>query len=307
MAGSNLDAIIAQALHRIGGSLDGVAAVLRRDSDAIAAGLRRGTDTVVSRDRLNRSDITLGGVGSRDYVGKPIAQWIQPPVVRIAGAPERIADELERIHRSGTEARWANYTPSLFQDGLRGFENWLRSEGNQPLGALNGRYGLNCTEMVGYAAARAGVASKSFLRRLLLVPRNADGTCDGDFLDTTWSRRMGDWMIPEGRRVYTGAADSPVPQRGDIVMWNNTAHHVAVATGRTGKDGSPELYSFWYLPKYQLTHDPETGTYSQVVDAVQVTSVRELTDGMLAMRDPEGEPIYDPGTVFQVLFGRGPW
>ncbi|NUP27902.1 MAG: hypothetical protein HOQ44_14625 [Nocardia sp.] len=307
MAGSNLDAIVAQALHRIGGSFDGVAAVLRRDSDAISGRLRRGTDTVVNRDRLNRPDVTVGGVGPQDYVGKPIEQWIRPPVVRIAGAPELIADTMESIHRSGARARWANYTPSLFQDGLRGLENWLRSDGKQPIGELNERYGLNCTEMIGYAAAKAGVVSQRFLRRLLLVPRNADGSCNGNFLDTAWSERMGDWMIPEGRRVYTGAADSPRPQRGDIVMWNNTAHHVAMATGRTGKDGSPELYSFWYLPKYQLTHDPETGTYSQVVDAVQVTTVRELTDGMLAMRDPTGEPIYDPGTVFQILFGRGPW
>lgn len=83
---------------------------------------------------------------------------------------------------------------------------------------------------------------------LFELPRNLDGTYHKGYMKS-WLHRMGDWMIPEGRRVYTGEPGDPHPQRGDIVMWNDNAEHVTVATGRTGADGSPEVYPFWCAPK----------------------------------------------------------
>lgn len=305
VARSDLDAAVAQAFQRISGSIDDVAGIIRRDTDSIALRLNRGTDTLVARDRLNIRDPSTDLVGSRDYIERFLPRWIQPPVPRVHNAPELIADELERIHRSGAKARWANYDPELFRQGHRGYEGWLKSD--EPLGPLNDRYGLNCWEMICYAAARTGVVDKPYLRELTELPRDPDGGWSEPFLMKAWLPRMGNWLIPEGRRVYTGAADGPAPQRGDIVMWNRDAEHVTMATGRTGKDGSPELYSFWYLPKYDLRYDEVTKSYSQVVDAVQVTTIKELTDSMLAMRNADGSLYHKPGTTFDVTFGRGPW
>ncbi|MEV2218684.1 hypothetical protein AB0E01_02245 [Nocardia vinacea] len=180
----------------------------------------------------------------------------------------------------------------------------MKSEG--PLAPLNEHYGLNCWEMIGYAAARSGVLDKPQLRELLELGRRPDGTMDGHHLDM-WLDRMGDWLIPEGRRSYTGEPGSPRPERGDIVMWNSNAEHVAMATGRTGSDGSPELYSSWYLPKHPLAWDEVTKSYSQVTDSVQVTTVDELTKGIYGLRSPAGEPYYDPSVPFEIIFGRGPW
>ncbi|WP_280396667.1 hypothetical protein [Nocardia carnea] len=218
--------------------------------------------------------------------------------------PVMVADELERIYRAGDRARWANYDPKLLQQDHRAFETWLRAEG--PLAPLNEHYGLNCWEMVGYAAGRAGVLDKHQLRELFELPRNADGTWREDYLDS-WLHRMGDWLIPEGRRVYTGEPGGPRPQRGDIVMWNDNAEHVTMASGRTGADGSPEVYSFWYAPKYPLTWDETTESYSIVTDAVQVTTVNELSEAMYGLRTPAGEPYYPRSNPFQISFGRGPW
>ncbi|MGW5386440.1 hypothetical protein [Nocardia sp. NPDC003963] len=297
MAGISLDVTITQVLHRIGGSIDDVATVLHRDTDTFTGKLRGGTDTLVHRDEPT----ALGRLASQDYDGRILGRWNQPPVPRVDNAPEMIADELERIYRSGDKARWANYDPRLYRKGYRGFENWLKSD--EPLGPLHEGYGLNCWEMVCYAAARSGVADKRYLRELTEFPRA--GGWNEDFVTKIWQPRMAGWLIPEGRRLYTGAPGSPRPQRGDIVMWNQYAEHVTVATGRTGKDGSPELYSSWYLPKYQAKYDELTDSYSQVVDAVQVTTVKELSDGMHAIRNNKGKTVYpDP---FEIYYGRGPW
>jgi hypothetical protein len=89
-------------------------------------------------------------------------------------------------------------------------------------------------------------------------------------------------------------------------MWNSTGDHVTMATGRTAADGSPELYSFWHAPKHPLTWDAAT-EYSSVTDAVQVTSVNELTEAMYNMRLKDGELLYDRSIPFEIHYGRGPW
>jgi hypothetical protein len=298
---------MAQILRRIDVSLDEVSRVLARRTRAIAQDLRRGTNALVDSDAANALELRRAGVDHRkaaaDYVRKFPGKWVQPPLRRIDNAPELVADELERIFRAGDRARWANYSPGLWQQGHRAFEAWLKTEG--PLAPLNEHYGLNCWEMVTYAATRAGVLDKHQLRDLVELRRRPDGIWGEDYLEV-WVDRMGDWLIPEGRRRYTGEPESPRPQRGDIVVWNS-ADHVTVATGRTGADGSPELYSFWNMPKYPLTWDEGTSSYSAVSDAVQVTTVDELTNAMYGARDKDGNLAFPPSQKFEIFFGRGPW
>lgn len=238
---------------------------------------------------------------ARKYPGKEL----EPPAQgRLENAPRQVADELERIFRAGEKARWANYDHKLWKEGHRKYEPWLGQEG--PLAPLNEHYGLNCSEMIGYAAARAGVLDKHQLRDLFEPVRRPDGRRSDDNAEA-WGHRIGDRLIPGERHRYTGKSDSPRPQRGDIVMWNTSAEHVTMATGRTGKDGSPELYSFWNVPKNPLTWDEDTQSYSAVSDAVQITTVDELTKAMYDMRTKDGSPVFESSTKFEIIFGRGPW
>jgi hypothetical protein len=306
VAGGDLGAIVAATLRRLESSFNGVASVLFRDTEAIARTSRGGADTL-----QNRADAGLGGI-HRSAAGRsdPVADLALNPPDRL-GPPLRtgknpgllVADELDRMYRAGEKARWANYDTKLLKQDLRGFEHWLRTEG--PLAPLTEHYGLNCWEMIGYAAARAGVLDKHRLRDLFQLPRDPDGTWrEGDM--NSFIERMERKRMPEGSRIYTGEPGGPRPQRGDIVMWNSTGDHVTMATGRTAADGSPELYSFWHAPKHPLTWDEAT-EYSSVTDAVQVTSVNELTEAMYNMRLKDGELLYDRSIPFEIHYGRGPW
>lgn len=192
--------------------------------------------------------------------------------------------------QTGQTALWAN-----FDEHNRSFETWLEIEG--PLAPLSPRYGINCWEMICYAAGRAGVLDKHVQRDLVTPPRLSDGSFDQPTLDA-WLVRTGERLIPGDRNTYTGEPGTPRPQHGDIVIWDRSTEHVAAATGRTGPDGSPEIYSFWPPPQYDLAPDPETGSRSRVIDAIQVTTVDLVSAA--ATRAGLGEQ-------FEILFGRGPW
>ncbi|WP_459547510.1 hypothetical protein [Nocardia sp. X0981] len=44
-----------------------------------------------------------------------------------------------------------------------------------------------------------------------------------------------------------------------------------------------------------------------MTDAVQVTTVHELTEAMYEMRLVDGTLVYDRAIPFEIHFGRGPW
>ncbi|MGW1738507.1 hypothetical protein ACWCPQ_06800 [Nocardia sp. NPDC001965] len=307
MAESRLGATIAQILRRIHGSVDDAAGILRRDIEWKARNVRRGTGTLTNGDRSGVPTLRAVGADHRKdtsyYSGLYPGRWHQPPVRRVENAPAQIADELERIHLADDKVRWANYDPGLWRNDHRALERWLTTEG--PLAPLNEHQGLSCWELICYAAARVGVLDKHQMRELLELKRRPDGSWGADHLQA-WLHRTGDWLIPEGRRVYTGEAGAPRPQRGDIVMWNKNAEHVTMATGRTAADGSPEVYSTWNLPKHKMTWDPDTSSYSTVTDAVQVTSIKELSEAIYNVQNKEGVFVYRNMPI-EVVFGRGPW
>ncbi|MEV5837177.1 hypothetical protein [Nocardia sp. NPDC052112] len=302
---NELNRIISGILHRLNRGIDDASGILRRDLEELAAGARGTTRALTHTDAVNSralEEVRFGNEKSASDNGKfdrTEYRWPDPPerVSTPENAPQLIADEFERMWREGGLARWANYDPGAYQHDLRTFERWLKTEG--PLAPLGRHYGLNCWEMTCYAAARKGVLDKATLRELLDPPRDPNGKFGRGVLDS-WLKRMGDRLIPGERNTYTGEPGGPQPQRGDLVMWGQDAQHVAMATGRRGIDGSPEVYSFWPPPKDEVVLDPATNTYSRVTDTVQVTTVDELSRATYY-----SELIIPPGT--EVIFGRGPW
>ncbi|WP_454195502.1 hypothetical protein [Nocardia sp. Marseille-Q1738] len=315
MFAGELSKTIAGMLRRLNRGIGDASGILRRDLEEVAEGVRA-TRVFAETDAVNSRTLDEVGVGNE----KPMSdngkfdvtefRWPDPPerASTPENAPLLVADEFERMWREGGDARWANYDPGAFRHDLRTFERWLRTEG--PLAPLNQHYGLNCWEMICYAAARAGVLDKPTLRELLDPPRDPGGRFwkgpkdpDGGFtkgiLDS-WLNRMGDRLIPGERTIYAGEPGGPRPQRGDLVMWGRNALHVSMATGRVGSDGSPEVYSFWPPPKHEVVHDPVTDTYSRVTDTVQVTTIDKLSRVTY-----NSELIIPSGT--EIIFGRGPW
>lgn len=200
-------------------------------------------------------------------------------------APLLVANALERLHLSGTRAKWVTYHPA--EAGCRKFEAYMVSPTERPLPPLDPDSGLNCVEMLLYAAAQTKAITHAELHRIYAPI--------GEFRRTglfpkDWKPTLMGELLPHGKRLYIpGDPVSPQPQRGDVVMTIRGDSHGMVATGRMSEDGSPEVYSFWPAPKDLFTRDPRTGAFSAVTDAVQITSLDEL------------------GFSKDVWFGRGPW
>jgi hypothetical protein len=86
---------------------------------------------------------------------------------------------------------------------------------------------MNCWEAVLLSAYRAGAINWNWIHNMYVSVPTANWV-------STMSRGP--------RRTYLIPGPSPMPQRGDIVFFNGSAH-VALATGK----GS-EVYTFWPPP-----------------------------------------------------------
>ncbi|WP_416566832.1 hypothetical protein [Nocardia testacea] len=303
------------------GAIYSTSCVLHGDLKGLAK-TTRGTSILGEADALNAPligqfalDCHRRGLANNKHSVLDYLLPDPPPRRRVSdNAPLLIADELESIFRSGDSAMWANFAPGAYRYGLRTFEHWLGVEG--PLAPLGKDYGLNCWEMICYAAHRVGVLDKSQMRELLTPPRTPEGILRKptekpprpgaepivwahDNINDWWQRRIGKWLIPGDRAVYTGCPGTARPQRGDLLMWNNDAAHVTMATGHTGADGSPEVYSFWPPPKHEMVLDFPSFSFSRVTDAVQVTTVDTLSEAAVRVRAAS--------PPFEIIFGRGPW
>jgi hypothetical protein len=173
--GSEWNREISEILHRLPRTVDDISEVLHRDLKGLAKGVREtrmlltDADTANSRrlDEIefdNRKDIS-----DNNKFNVTGYRWPDLPVRGPASrnAPQLIADEFDRMLREGTEAMWANLHYTVRP--LRKFEKELQEEG--PLGSLNRYYGLNCWEMICYAAARVGVLDKHTFLMLRGPPR----------------------------------------------------------------------------------------------------------------------------------------
>jgi hypothetical protein len=117
------------------------------------------------------------------------------------------------------------------------FGKWLLDGGAEP-DASKGI--MNCWELVMFSAYKAGFASKGGLATVY-KQFAADLTTDIPKAVTNFEN-----ALKQGKeQVFDPSnADSPRPLRGDIVIFNTLAAHVAIATGGQ-KGGSPEVMSLW--------------------------------------------------------------
>jgi hypothetical protein len=205
-----------------------------------------------------------------------------------------VADYLEKISNSKVEAIWRNMHP---RETRRDFEDWTRSPVETPLFALCPDVSLNCWEMILYAATRSGVISHAELHSFYPPKRGPDNA-----VPVTWFRDIPKMLIKDGVHRWSPDADGPQPQRGDLIIWSGS-EHVAVATGRTGTDGSPEIYEFFPLPD-TFSEDMDTGSLATVTKAIRVSTVADSTRNLLDFWARYFESEYEPDPI---IFGRGRW
>jgi hypothetical protein len=134
----------------------------------------------------------------------------------------------------GNNLNWHSTFPG--QDNTD-FGRWLLDGGPEP-DATRGV--MNCWELVMFSAYRAGFATRG---GLATVYRQFASDLTGDIPRAVTAFEN---ALKQGReQVFDpNNADSPRPLRGDLVIFNTLAAHVAIATGGS-QAGSPEIMSLW--------------------------------------------------------------
>ena len=117
------------------------------------------------------------------------------------------------------------------------FGKWLLDGGPDPVIATAT---MNCWELVMYSAFLAGFATKGGLKTIY-EKFAKDLKADIPVAVTNFENalRQGKEYVFDPKNP-----DSPKPLRGDVVIFNTLAAHVAVATGGDN-GGSPEIMSLW--------------------------------------------------------------
>jgi cell wall-associated NlpC family hydrolase len=127
---------------------------------------------------------------------------------------------------------------------------------------------MNCWEMVLLAAYQVGVLSRDTLRSWY----------QGGNLEA---------MMPQPDGTYViGDANSPVPQRGDLIFMNGLSH-VVIAQGDRDSSGRLKVWSFW-PPSDFSPADAQAAIQSGNIDSlkigqVQDTTIEQLADWMVQM------------------------
>lgn len=143
------------------------------------------------------------------------------------------------------------------------FFQWMLAGGRQP----NPRTGkLNCWEMVLFSAFRAGYLDEARMRTMYTQARDAM-TASGDDMD--FPRTLERLMRSTSEQVYDPAnRTTPRPLRGDMVIFQEAASHVALATGRM-VGGRVEVVSHW--PPPDGDHAVKRTTIEALLPAVGVS------------------------------------
>ncbi len=142
------------------------------------------------------------------------------------------------------------------------FMQWMLAGGRQP-DPRTGR--LNCWEMVLFSAFRAGCMTEAQLRGLYTRARDAMAA-SGDPM--TFPRTLEASLRSTSEQIYDPTdSNSPRPLRGDLVIFQEAAGHVALATGRR-VGGRIEIISHW--PPPDGDHHVKTTTIEALLPAVGV-------------------------------------
>ncbi|MEU6267868.1 hypothetical protein [Saccharopolyspora shandongensis] len=168
----------------------------------------------------------------------------------------------------GTSMGWQQSSAESNSD----FAEWARGESPERPG-LDEQTQLNCWESVLLAAHHAGWLPESKIREIYEPPERGN-----------WLVKLRSSLLPQSQIQWAGAvsqAGAAVPQAGHLVIFGGrNMDHVALATGKLGADGSPEVITFGW-ENDQIT-DP---------DKVQTATLAQFTE-------------YESGGIW---FGPGPW
>ena len=193
--------------------------------------------------------------------------------------------KLMKFHR----AMWGN-----FDQPVRFVDQWGASPKPGQLPSINEFQYLNCWEYLLYAAVCAGVLTHAQVHHIVMTDRPdipVGARLPPGYLEST----IPDLLAPRGRRAYRlGDPSCPAPVCGQLVFFNGGGH-VAIATGATHRDGSPELLSFW-PPPYDWS-PRGADTFAQL-DTAKPTSIMEMYCYLIEVR------LADQ-VVIEV--GDGPW
>jgi hypothetical protein len=158
------------------------------------------------------------------------------------------------------------------------FTRWMLGGGNQP-DPVTGQ--LNCWEMVLFSAFRSGHLDETRMRAIYTQSRAAMTTGGPMAFPRTLERLL------RSSSEYTynpHDPSSPRPLRGDLVIFQEAANHVALATGRqingpaTGGSGPPpkvvEIVSHW--PPPDGSYHVKTTTIEALLGQMQGVSVAKF-------------------------------
>jgi hypothetical protein len=122
------------------------------------------------------------------------------------------------------------------------FLKWMLAGGQEP----NPRTGkMNCWEMALFAGYRSGYVIEKRLRSLYERAQNAMLSSGGQM---EFPRELERALRTSSEQIYDPTdRNSPRPLRGDLVIFNETADHVALATGNLN-GGRVEVMSLWPPP-----------------------------------------------------------
>lgn len=161
--------------------------------------------------------------------------------LRTAQARSKVAGTAEGAVGSG---EWVALSPADVRGPTTSgsdFMQWMLGGGSVP--AVKTAKG-NCWEMVMFSAYRAGQLTEARMREIYTKGQAADKARGGLAFPETVEAEL----RAGTEYVYDPAkAGSPRPLRGDVVIFQNAAGHVSLATGRL-VGGQVEIVSHWGPP-----------------------------------------------------------
>ncbi|WP_258725585.1 hypothetical protein [Cellulomonas sp. NS3] len=171
--------------------------------------------------------------------------------LRTAQARSKVAGTAEGAVGSG---EWVGLSPADVQGPTTSgsdFMRWMLGGGSVP--AVKTAKG-NCWEMVMFSAFRAGQLTEARMREIYTKGQAADKARGGYAFPETVEAEL----RAGTEYVYDPAKPgSPRPLRGDVVIFQDAAGHVSLATGRL-VGGQVEIISHWGPPHNNLKIETTT-------------------------------------------------
>jgi hypothetical protein len=197
----------------------------------------------------------------------------------MAGWSDRVVRGLNRIIVAGEMGRMADpaaptravWGPSGNNPARTNFSAWAMAASETPF-TVSPTTKINCWEMVLYSAYKSGSLAWSSIHAIY-----------GYVGPNSWYVELAN-RLARSTRTWDRVTKTPVPRRGDIVMFDG-ASHVALATGVTDAAGT-HIYSFWPPPDVTFLAG---GTPDRVKDTT-IEALAPVCDSINASATPPEPP-----------------